>query len=96
MTDSFLASKKKPVNGDSLRHELHGMIPELSSSDEEDEDDDDDDDENQCADSTSSSTHSSDEKDGVFDARSDMIRDIIGLTSSDSIGRITRWTEATI
>ena len=58
---SRTSSKKKHQNGDSLRHELHGMIPELSSSNDGN---------NVEEDSTSSSTPSSDDESGVFDTRS--------------------------
>jgi hypothetical protein len=57
---SRTSSKKKHQNGDSLRHELHGMIPELSSSNEGN---------NAEQNSTSSSTPSSDDESGVFDTR---------------------------
>ena len=65
-TKSMPSLKKKLVNGDSLREELHGMIPDLSSSNEEDLE------ENESSeDSPSSSTPSSDDEGGVFDARFD-------------------------
>jgi hypothetical protein len=59
---SRTSSKKKRQNGDSLRHELHGMIPELSSSDGQN---------NVEGNSSSSSTPSSDDESGVFDTRLD-------------------------
>ena len=61
---SRISSKKKRNNGDSLRNELHGMIPELSSSSNEQQNRD-----NQSSNSSSSSTPSSDDESGVFDTR---------------------------
>ena len=62
-TKSKSMSKRKSLtNGDSLRDQLHIVIPELSSSNEHDHDDDDDD-------SSSSSTQLSDDESGVFDTR---------------------------
>ncbi len=64
---SRTSSKKKLVNGDSLRNELHGMIPDLSSSNEHKKA------ENNSLSSTSSSlTPSSDDESGVFDTRFDL------------------------
>jgi hypothetical protein len=63
------SSKKKSVNGDSLRNELQGMIPDLSSSNEQQNG------ENNS--SSSSSTPSSDDESGVFDTRFDFIKRII-------------------
>ena len=59
------SGKKKSVNGDSLRKELHGLLPDLSSSDEQQNG------ENELLDSTSSSIPSSDDESGVFDTRFD-------------------------
>jgi hypothetical protein len=67
-TKSSPLLKKKPANGDSLRQELHGMIPDLSSSDGEDLDLEEN---GSSADSSSPSTPSSDDEGGVFDARFD-------------------------
>ncbi len=58
---SRTSSKKKHQNGDSLRNELHVMIPDLSSSN----------DQNNAAENSSSSTPSSDDESGVFDTRFD-------------------------
>jgi len=63
---SRVSSKKKPANGDSLRNELHGMIPDLSSSNERNNR------ENNSSSSTSSSIPSSDDESGVFDTRFDL------------------------
>ncbi|CAF0823490.1 unnamed protein product [Adineta steineri] len=60
---SHASSKKKSANGDSLRNELRGTIPELSSSGEQQNG------ENNSFDSTSSSIPSSDDESGVFDTR---------------------------
>ena len=60
------SGKKKRVNGDSLRNELHGLIPDLSSSDGQKNG------ENGSLDSTSSSIPSSDDESGVFDTRFDL------------------------
>lgn len=64
-TESRISSKKKPINGDSLRNALPATIPDLSSPHEffgENE--------SETTESTSSSTPSSDDEDGVFDVRS--------------------------
>ena len=63
MRKLHLSSKKKTVNGDSLRNEIQGMIPELSSSNEQQNGDD------SSSDTTSSSIPSSDDESGVFDTR---------------------------
>lgn len=62
---SRTSSKKKPSNGDSLRNELHGMIPDLSSSNGQKNV------ENHSLSSSSSSAPSSDDESGVFDTRFD-------------------------
>jgi hypothetical protein len=61
---SRISSKKKFGNGDSLRNELHGMIPDLSSSNGPQNEEN-----NNSSDSTSSSAPSSDDESGVFDTR---------------------------
>jgi hypothetical protein len=60
---SHMSLKKKAVNGDSLRNELQGAIPELSSSNEHENG------ESSSSETTSSSTPSSDDESGVFDTR---------------------------
>jgi hypothetical protein len=61
---SHKSSKKKSVNGDSLRNELQGIIPDLSSSNEQ----------QNAENNSSSSTASSDDESGVFDTRFDFIQ----------------------
>ena len=68
-TKSRTSSKKKHNNGDSLRNEVHGMIPELSSPSNEQQNG-----ENGSANSTSSSIPSSDDESGVFDTRFGLIK----------------------
>jgi hypothetical protein len=72
-TKSPASSKKKPANGDSLRNELHGMIPDLSSSNDQKNR------ENNASSSTSSSTPSSDDESGVFDTRFDFSKEIFPI-----------------
>lgn len=64
-TSSPIPVKKKLTNGDSLRHQLPGTIPDLSSSNEFLGNPTD------SSESSSSSTPSSDDEDGVFDTRWD-------------------------
>lgn len=70
-TKSPATSKKKSHNGDSLRNELQGMIPELSSSNGKQNGNDD-----SSSSSSSSSIASSDDESGVFDTRFDEIEDL--------------------
>jgi hypothetical protein len=63
---SRASHKKKPTNGDSLRNELQGMIPELSSPSSEQQ--------NGGDISSSSSIPSSDDESGVFDTRFELIK----------------------
>lgn len=56
-----IKNRKKVNNGDSLRQQVHGMIPDLSSSNESPKDND--------GDCDLSSADSSDDEGGVFDAR---------------------------
>ncbi|CAF0743751.1 unnamed protein product [Rotaria sordida] len=60
---SSISSKNKPINGDSLRYELHRMMPNVLMSKVQENQ------ENNSLDSTSSSTPSSDDESGVFDTR---------------------------
>ncbi|CAF2775368.1 unnamed protein product [Rotaria sp. Silwood2] len=60
---SSTPSKNKPINSDSLRNQLHVMIPDLSISKVQENQDD------NSSSSTSSSTPSSDDESGVFDTR---------------------------
>ena len=67
-TKSPVTSKKKSQNGDSLRNELQGMIPELSSSNGQQNGNEDP---SSSSTSSSSSIVSSDDESGVFDTRFD-------------------------
>ena len=64
---SQATSKKKQPNGDSLRNELQGMIPELSSSNGQHNAHDPS--SSSSTSSSSSSIPSSDDESGVFDTR---------------------------
>ncbi|CAF3396443.1 unnamed protein product [Rotaria sp. Silwood1] len=60
---SSMSSKNKPVNGDSLRNPLHGMVPDFSVLKVQENQED------NSSSSTSSSIPSSDDESGVFDTR---------------------------
>ncbi|UJR36098.1 hypothetical protein I4U23_028833 [Adineta vaga] len=81
---SHMALKKKIANGDSLRNELQGTIPDLSSSNEQQNGED------SSSDTTSSSIPSSDDESGVFDTRTfhpvEQSDDIIVFDNEDNNG----------